>query len=132
MASTSSTDRCQLVLMPSASSRGKAQMQVRQDLVHGPQEGPAGQETDHRRHPGRAALRFGHLDGRRQQGPEAGRDHDPGRETQHGVQQLAVDGLEEEDERGAQGGHAPGEQGGQQGLLDRMQFDEPDGHRYLS
>ena len=104
---------------------GKTQVQMRQDLVDDPQKSPTGQEPDDRRHPRLTTLRFDHFDGRRQQGPETGGDHDTRRESQHGIEQLAVDLLEEKYEGRPQGGHAPGEQRRQQSLFYRMQFYKP-------
>ena len=125
MARTSRTLRCQLVLMPSASSIGAPRCRWGRILSTPQRKAPPS------RKPTVAGTQGGTPDSSaismagRQERPEAGGDHDPGGKAQHAVEHLAVDGPEKEDQAGSQRGHEPGETGGQEGLKDRVEIYEP-------
>jgi len=96
--------------------RIQSQVQVGQDLVNDVQEEAARQET----HDGRLPVAIGHVDGRCQKRPVAGRDHDARGHAQQPIHDFLVDVLEEENRRRPRRGHEPCEQRGDQGLRDRV------------
>ena len=130
MASTRRMLRRQLVLMPSADSRGMPACRCGSSRSISQMNSPPGQKPDGRRHPGRAAGFLGHLDRRGEQRPVARGDHDAGGEAEHPVQHTPPDLLEEEHQPGPQRRQEPGEQRPEQGLRDRVKMLEPvDSHQ---
>ena len=99
-----------------------------QQFVDQVEKSPAGQKPYGRGDIGYLPQFFGQLDAGRQQGPEACRDHDPGREPQHAIEHLFVDGFEEEDEARAKRGHAPGEKRSDECLHYRPKLSDPADH----
>jgi hypothetical protein len=93
---------------------------------------PPGHEADGSGQPGSVAQGFGHLDSRRQQRPEAGRDHHPGGKAEQSVEEPLVDLAVHEHQAGAGSGHGPGEQGGQQGQENRVDMLQKSKHEEAS
>ncbi len=87
-----------------------------QDLIHQEEETAAQQKTDRGGNVPWHAHILRHCDRRRQQRPEAGRDHHPAGKTEHCVESTAGDFARQENPGGAQSGHCPGKQSGQEGL----------------
>jgi hypothetical protein len=104
-------------------------VEVGQQSVDQPQEEPAEDEAGHRRHPRDATEIFGEGDRRRQQREEGGGDHHPGRGTQRGVEDPAVERDWGEDEAGAERGQSPGEERRDERLNGRVERLQPIDHQ---
>ena len=94
--------------------RAKVDVQVRNQFVKPKQEERPREEAEDRRNPRDIPLCLRHFDGRSEEAPVAGGDHDSAGESKHSVEDFARKFLKEKDEGGARGGHEPREGGRQE------------------
>ena len=121
MAVTSSTLRCQVVLIPSACSISSPRCRC------GKMRSTTHRNAPPSRNPTVAGIQPGtpaplrHLDGRRQQRPKTGRDHHAGRKAEHGIQQRAAHVPGQKNGRRACRSHTPGKNSGEKCLDDGIE-----------
>jgi hypothetical protein len=104
---------------------GKPKVQVGQEAVQSREKGSSRQKAHHGGDPRVHALGLGHLHAGDEEGEDAGRQHHPGGEAQHPVQELAAGLPGQEDAGRSQGGEAPGEEPAQKGVEEGC-FHAPD------
>ncbi len=109
-----------MCLDPFGLSHRRADMQMGEKAIGRRQKNAPGQEPYDRRQPARNAVAIRQFDGRGQQRPETGGQHDPGSKAHHAVQQLAVNRSGEKHDGRAECGHAPGKTCSQQCLKNRV------------